>query len=167
MSVRTGCWRPRPQRLEEVAEGVFAHIQPDGSWMINNTGFLVGPDGVTSIDTCSTELRTRSYLDAVAQVTPLPVRTLLNTHHHPDHTAGNGLFTGATIVAHDNAREEMRARAAAQLRDLDRRRLRRPRARPALPHLPREVDAVGRRPALRAAVRRGTGAHRFELDRNP
>jgi cyclase len=45
----------------------------------------------------------------VAGVTPLPVRTLVNTHHHPDHTAGNGLFTGATIVAHDNAREEMRA----------------------------------------------------------
>jgi cyclase len=37
------------------------------------------------------------------------VRTLVNTHHHPDHTAGNGLFPTATIVAHDNTREEMRA----------------------------------------------------------
>ena len=98
-----------PGRLEEVADGVFAYVQPDGSWMINNTGFLVARDGVTAVDACSTERRTRAFLDAVASVSPLPVRTLVNTHHHPDHTAGNGLFTGATIVAHDNAREEMRA----------------------------------------------------------
>jgi cyclase len=98
-----------PGRLEEVAEGVFGYIQSDGSWMINNTGFLVGGDGVTAIDACSTERRTRALLDTVAGVTRLPVRTLVNTHHHPDHTAGNGLFTGATIVAHDNVREEMRA----------------------------------------------------------
>ena len=97
-----------PSRLEEVAEGVFAYIQPDGSWMINNTGFLVGRDGVSAIDACSTERRTRDLLTTIGGVTSAPVRTLVNTHHHPDHTAGNGLFTGATIVAHDNARQEMR-----------------------------------------------------------
>jgi cyclase len=99
--------------VQEVGDGLFAYVQPDGSWMVNNTGFLVGPDGVTSIDTCSTELRTRAYLDALARVTPLPVRTLLNTHHHPDHTAGNGLLPLATIVAQDNARAEMIALGAA------------------------------------------------------
>src|SRR3954468_7694533 len=93
--------------VEELGEGLFAYVQPDGSWMVNNTGFLVGPDGVTSIDPCSTELRTRTYLDAVARVTPRPVRTLLNTHHHPDHTAGNGLLPGATLAAQDAARAEM------------------------------------------------------------
>jgi cyclase len=96
-------------QLQEVGDGLFAYVQPDGSWMVNNTGFLVGPDGVTSIDTCSTELRTRTYLEAVARTTDLPVRTLLNTHHHPDHTTGNGLLPGATIVAHEEARAEMLA----------------------------------------------------------
>jgi cyclase len=94
--------------LEEVSDGVFAYVQPDGSWMINNTGFLVGRDGVSAIDACSTERRTRDLLTTIGGVTSAPVRTLVNTHHHPDHTAGNGLFTGATIVAHENAREEMR-----------------------------------------------------------
>ena len=94
--------------LEEVSDGVFAYVQPDGSWMINNTGFLVGRDGVSAIDACSTERRTRDLLTTIGSVTSAPVRTLVNTHHHPDHTAGNGLFTGATIVAHENAREEMR-----------------------------------------------------------
>src|SRR4051794_819190 len=87
--------------LEEVSDGVFAYVQPDGSWMINNTGFLVGRDGVSAIDACSTERRTRDLLTTIGGVTSAPVRTLVNTHHHPDHTAGNGLFTGATIVAHE------------------------------------------------------------------
>src|SRR3954467_6380311 len=99
--------RGGPPRVEEIGDGLFAYVQPDGSWMVNNNGFLVGPDGVTSIDTCSTELRTRTYLDTVAGVTTAPVRTLLNTHSHPDHTTGNGLLPAATIVAHEAARTEM------------------------------------------------------------
>jgi cyclase len=94
--------------LEEVADGVFGYIQPDGSWMINNTGFIVAADGVSAIDASSTERRTRAFRDAIGSVTRAPVRTLVNTHHHPDHTAGNGLFADATIVAHELARDEMR-----------------------------------------------------------
>jgi len=94
--------------LEEVADGVFGYIQPDGSWMINNTGFVVAADGVSAIDASSTERRTRAFRDAIGSVTRAPVRTLVNTHHHPDHTAGNGVFADATIVAHERARDEMR-----------------------------------------------------------
>ena len=95
----------RPQ-VQEVADGVFAYIQPDGTWWINNTGFLVGQQGVISIDTCSTERRTRAYRRAIADVTAAPVRTVVNTHHHGDHTFGNCLFPEATIVGHERAREE-------------------------------------------------------------
>jgi cyclase len=94
-------------RLEEVADDIYAYIQPDGSWWINNTGFLVGRRGVVSVDACSTESRTRAYLRAIASVTDRPVRTLINTHHHGDHTFGNYLFAGATIVAHEKCRQEM------------------------------------------------------------
>lgn len=93
-----------PPRLTEVSDGIYAYIQPDGSWWINNTGFLVGRRGVVSVDACSTERRTRDYLAAIARVTGQPVRTLVNTHHHGDHTFGNYLFPGATIVAQDRAR---------------------------------------------------------------
>ena len=48
-----------PPTTVEVADGVYAYVQPDGSWWINNTGFVVGRDEVLSIDTCSTERRTR------------------------------------------------------------------------------------------------------------
>ena len=96
-----------PPHAEEVSEGVFAYIQPDGTWHINNTGFLVGRTGVTSVDACSTERRTRAYLGAIAEITHLPVRLLVNTHHHGDHTNGNYLFPGAAIVAHERCRATM------------------------------------------------------------
>ena len=93
-----------PAQLIEVGDGVFAYLQPDGSWYINNTGFVVGRSSVISIDACSTERRTRAYLDQIAAVSPAPVSTLINTHHHGDHTNGNSLFPGATIVGHENCR---------------------------------------------------------------
>ena len=95
---------PAPPRVQEVGDRVFAYIQPEGTWWINNTGFLVGERGVVSVDACATVRRTRAYLDAIAEVTPRPVRTLINTHHHGDHTFGNHLFTGATIVGHEATR---------------------------------------------------------------
>jgi cyclase len=91
--------------IQQISEGLYAYLQPDGSWYLNNTGFLVGPSGVISVDTTSTERRTRAYLDAIKTVTPLPVRTLVNTHHHGDHTHGNYLAAGATIVGHERCRE--------------------------------------------------------------
>jgi len=96
-----------PAYVQEVSDGVFAYIQPDGSWFLNNTGFLVGRDGVVSIDTTSTASRTRVYLEAIARVTDRPVRTLVNTHHHGDHTHGNCLLPLATIIGHPLCREEI------------------------------------------------------------
>ena len=48
----------RPE-VQEVSGGIYAYVQPDGTWWINNTGFLVGPQGVISIDTCSTSAAPR------------------------------------------------------------------------------------------------------------
>lgn len=94
-------------RVEEVADGVFAYVQPDGTWWINNTGFVVGASRVLAVDACSTERRTRGLLGAIARVTAAPVRTLLNTHHHGDHTFGNGWFPEATIIGHEETRRLM------------------------------------------------------------
>ncbi len=50
--------RPGRPELHEVADGIFGYVQPDGTWWINNTGFVVGPQGVMAVDSCSTERRT-------------------------------------------------------------------------------------------------------------
>jgi cyclase len=96
-----------PPETREIADGVFAYVQPDGSWWINNTGFVIGDDSVCAVDATSTERRMRAFQEAMVAVTPLPVRTLINTHHHGDHTNGNCLLGDAVIVGHTNCRINM------------------------------------------------------------
>ncbi|MDA3038466.1 MAG: MBL fold metallo-hydrolase [Actinomycetota bacterium] len=96
-----------PPVLERVSDGIYSYVQPDGTWFINNCGFIVGPDQVVVIDTTSTESRTTAFIEAIRSVTDKPVTTVVNTHHHGDHTHGNYLFEGATIVGHRRCREVM------------------------------------------------------------
>jgi cyclase len=102
-----------PPVLREVAPSVWVWLQPDGSWGLNNPAFFVGADAVVAVDTCFTERRTRGFLDAVASVTDRPVRTLVNTHHHGDHTHGNWLLPAATVIGHERCREEVLATGTA------------------------------------------------------
>ena len=94
-----------PPTTQEVSDGIYAYVQLDGSWGLNNTGFIVGRDGVTVIDTCFTESRTKAFLQALGRVTQLHLRTLVNTHHHGDHTHGNYLLPGCTIIGHELCRQ--------------------------------------------------------------
>ena len=107
-----------PPTLEEVSPGVYAYIQLDGTWGLNNAGFITGVDALSVIDTCFTEARTRAFLQAIRGVTDLPIRTLVNTHHHGDHTHGNYLFRGASIVGHDLCREAFQERLDLFVDDL-------------------------------------------------
>lgn len=86
--------------LQELAPGVWAYIQPDGGWMINNMGLVVGDAGVTSIDMTSTEQRTRAYLEAVKTVTDEPIKRVVLTHSHPDHCNGTSMVPDAEIISH-------------------------------------------------------------------
>ncbi len=105
-----------PPRTQEVAEDVYAYIQPDGGWWINNTGFVLGERTVLCIDSCATERRTRAFLDAIDAVQRgrgrgqgpggnTSARVLVNTHHHGDHTNGNCLLPDATVIGHHRCRE--------------------------------------------------------------
>src|ERR671918_2303351 len=100
-----------PPELVEVIPGVFAYIQPDGSWMINNTGVIADPDGAyILVDTTSTEARNRALLESVEKISPDAPRALVNTHHHGDHTFGNWLLPAQTpIIGHVTCREDVLA----------------------------------------------------------
>jgi cyclase len=97
-----------PPTIEEVSENVYAYVQPDGSWGLNNTGFIAGSESLIAIDTCFTERRSRAFRDAIRSVSGLPVKTLVNTHHHADHTHGNFVFRDdALIIGHELCRKEV------------------------------------------------------------
>jgi len=95
--------------LVEVADGVFAWVQPDGTWWLNNAGAVTGGDGTVVIDTCATEQRTRRFLDAVASATgDAPIRFAANTHEHGDHTYGNSLLPPETaLIGHETMRAHL------------------------------------------------------------
>ncbi|MEU2429767.1 MBL fold metallo-hydrolase [Streptomyces sp. NPDC007861] len=94
----------------QLAPSVHAYVQPDGGWCLNNAGFVSDGESTLLIDTAATERRARLLGKALlATGAPLP-RTLVNTHHHGDHTYGNAVFApGATVVGHEACRSEVLA----------------------------------------------------------
>ena len=96
--------------LEELRPGVYAWVQPDGSWWLNNAGAVAGGDGMLVIDTCATATRTRRFLAALDSAAGgTPVRMAVNTHQHGDHTYGNCLLpSAAVLVGHERMREGLR-----------------------------------------------------------
>jgi len=93
--------------MQELAPGVWAYIQPDGGWMINNMGLIIGTDGATSVDVTSTERRTREYLRTIERLSEVPVRRVVLTHSHPDHCNGTSLLPDAEIIAHRTVADDL------------------------------------------------------------
>lgn len=101
---------PSSPGLAEVADGVYAYVQPDGSWWVNNAGLVADGDECLLFDTCATAARTDALTAAIHEVTSARVGTVVNSHEHSDHTHGNSRFPGAAIVSHPNAREALARR---------------------------------------------------------
>ena len=90
------------------APGVFAYLQPDGGWCLNNAGLVVGDDGRgLLVDTFATAGRTRRLRRAVLRDAPAAPRMLVNTHFHGDHTFGNSAFPEALVIGHERTRTAM------------------------------------------------------------
>src|SRR5215467_13446797 len=96
--------------IKKLADGVYAAISGDGSKAGSNAGFVVGSNSVLVVDTFVTTAAARDLLAEIRKVTNLPIRFVVNTHYHLDHTGGNAVFaeTGATILAHRNVRAWLR-----------------------------------------------------------
>jgi cyclase len=94
--------------MAELADGVFAYVQPDGGWCLNNAGLVTDGGDALLVDTAATVARTRRLREAVLARTGKPPRYLVNTHHHGDHTYGNIVFGHeSVVVGHDLTRVEM------------------------------------------------------------
>lgn len=88
--------------LLEVANGVFAWIGAAGD---SNAGAIATPDGLVVVDTQQHVRLGQQLRDTITARTRLPIRALINTHCHLDHTAGNVLFGDAPIIAHARTAE--------------------------------------------------------------
>lgn len=92
---------PFTHGLHDLGGGIYAYLQPDGSWGLNNAGLVVGTDKTLLVDTLYDLPRTRAMLAAMAAGEPRAERIdiLFNTHVNGDHCFGNQLLAGAEIVA--------------------------------------------------------------------
>src|SRR5215472_7749420 len=96
--------------VKKIGEGVYAAISPDRSKAGSNAGFIVGSAGVLVVDTFVDVAPAKELLAEIRKITNLPIRFVVNTHYHLDHTGGNAVFAeaGATILAHRNLRGWLR-----------------------------------------------------------
>jgi cyclase len=97
--------------VKKIGDGVYAAVSPDHSKAGSNAGFIVGPNGIVVVDTFETIDAAKELLAEIRKVSSLPVRYVVNTHYHLDHTGGNAVFAeaGATVVAHRNVRAWLRS----------------------------------------------------------
>jgi cyclase len=75
-----------------------------------NITVAVGTDGIIMVDSEFAPLHDKIKA-AISKISPMPIKYLIDTHYHGDHTGGNALFhkDGATIVAEDNIRVRLAA----------------------------------------------------------
>ena len=87
------------------------HYMISGEGVAGNVGVFVGDSGVYMLDNQWSALSTR-IIEIIASITPKPIKIIINSHFHFDHTNGNMAFgeEGIPIIAHTNARARMMQR---------------------------------------------------------
>src|SRR4051812_27614082 len=98
LSVTTG----KAYKFEAVAPGVYYATSTGSMVTGSNNVAIVGDRDVLVVDTGTSPAAARAFIEDLKVVTTKPVRYVVNTHFHYDHTNGNQVYAGkADIIAHD------------------------------------------------------------------
>jgi glyoxylase-like metal-dependent hydrolase (beta-lactamase superfamily II) len=111
----------------KVTDGVYAFIGGPGeptvenAGNVGNSGFIVGDDGVVVVDTGISYRHGRAMLEAIARITPKPVRLAIITHAVQEFLFGNAAFAerGIPLLAHAKSVDLMRSRCEHCLDNLN------------------------------------------------
>jgi cyclase len=101
--------------LVKVSEHVYACADARNPSLANsfgsNAGIVIGSKGVLVVDALASSKEAQRLISDIMRVTDKPIRYLVDTHSHFDHTLGNADFAamGAVIVAHENCGDNMKA----------------------------------------------------------
>ncbi|WAC26976.1 quinoprotein relay system zinc metallohydrolase 2 [Ancylobacter sp. SL191] len=112
-----------PLPLEPVAPGIFVYRAPyelvtqANQGAIANMTLIVGSEAAAVIDTGNSALAGARMLAAARATTDRPLRYVINTHMHPDHTLGNAAFVapGVQFVAHHKMPRALSVRSETYL----------------------------------------------------
>jgi len=100
---------------ERVAHDVY--IFTSEAYARVNAGAVVGPEWTVLIDTLPYPEETLEIKDFIQNRLESPIRYLINTHYHADHTLGNHLFPDAIIVSHELCRELLDTKGREALKE--------------------------------------------------
>lgn len=101
----TPCRADEDGGLVKLAEGVYARIVSADGNAVSNAGFVVLDQSVLVFDTHFTPDAGQDLLKAIRSVTPKPVRYVVNSHWHADHTHGNQVFADADLIGSVKTRD--------------------------------------------------------------
>lgn len=103
--------------LHDIGNGIYAYLQPDGSWGWSNAGLIVDSDQSMLVDTLFDLKHTEAMLRDMRRATAAAehIKTLINTHANGDHCWGNQLVEGAEVITSRASAAEMAEVPAAML----------------------------------------------------
>jgi cyclase len=99
-----------PFVLKQLGPGVYAAIDGPQHKAGSNAGFIIGDDSVLVVDSFFEPGSAKALVAEIRRLTAKPIRYVVNTHYHADHTGGDQVLrdAGAIIIAHRNVRAWVR-----------------------------------------------------------
>ncbi len=94
--------------LTRISENVYSYVDVKKAVPRNsfgaNAGIVIGKEGILVVDTLISAKEAKRFLSDIRAVSDKPLRYVVNTHHHPDHSFGNSEFAklGAIIIDQEN-----------------------------------------------------------------
>ena len=100
---------PFSRGVHDIGNGIYAYVQPDGTWGWSNAGLIASQGHTLLVDTLMSVPLTRDMLRELRSRVPAAAKIdrVLNTHANPDHFFGNGLVADAEIIATRETAREM------------------------------------------------------------
>ena len=106
--VRVSSAQDLSPQIKKLNDGIYVYV---GKEFNSNCGIVLTQEGVVLIDSGHNPTDSRAIADSVKKLTSLPVRFLIDTEPHPDHTTGHFVFSPpAIVIAHEGATESMKGR---------------------------------------------------------
>ena len=101
---------PLAHRVIKIADGVYAALGNGTIQTQDTVAVIINRDDVLLVDTNITPEATRRLVNDIKTLTDKPIRYVVNTHWHYDHTDGNQIFgPGVQIIGHENTRKTILA----------------------------------------------------------
>jgi glyoxylase-like metal-dependent hydrolase (beta-lactamase superfamily II) len=128
---------------ERVAENVYWFQSYEYAQV--TSGVVVGPEWAVMIDTLAFPEETLGIRDFVEQELSVPVRYVILTHYHADHSWGACFFPGATVIAHQKCRRLLEERGKPSLEEVRKEHPNFRQVKIVLPHLTLDEGSIALR----------------------